>query len=219
MQKYKNVILIEDTVGELMTFESLRAAAHYLYDSDMTPDKPTEFSIYTALIYAVKHNNRYKNYTIRVDREQKTALQEFHHLKSILGFLSEEGINNFNDCFVDDDTPYNFEEAKQLYDEHLFNLLAEMGVDSDLDAVAELSTRLTNKFYYHPDNKHQLIKSIRYDVDTSYIPDKDITVIWQDMYVDNELVQRTLAGFYYGEPDDGSTERFSNMPLNAQFLM
>ena len=55
------VVLIEDTVEEPMRFTSLRAAAHYLYDSDLSPDKPTEVSIYTALVYAVKHSNRYKN--------------------------------------------------------------------------------------------------------------------------------------------------------------
>lgn len=218
MQKYNNVILIEDTVDEPMTFNSLRDAAHYLYDSDMSPEKPTEFSIYTALVYAVKHNNRYKNYTIRVDREQKTTLQEFHHLKNILGFLSEEGVNNFNDCFVDDDTPYNFEEAKRLYDEHLFNLLAEMGVDDDLDAVAELSTRLTRKFYYHPDRKHEQIKSLRSEVYTTYMRSEDITVVWQNVWFENECMQRSLVGFYYGEPDERATKDFSTMPLTAQFF-
>lgn len=70
MQKYGRTILIEETVGEPMEFESLRAAAHYLYDSDMSPVKPTEVSIYTALIYAVKHNNRYKNYHITTERRR-----------------------------------------------------------------------------------------------------------------------------------------------------
>jgi hypothetical protein len=65
MRKYDHgVVLIEDTVEEPMEFRSLRDAAHYLYDSDMSPGKPTEISIYTALVYAVKHNNRYKNYTV-----------------------------------------------------------------------------------------------------------------------------------------------------------
>lgn len=68
MLKYGRTILIEDTVEEPMEFASLRAAAHYLYDSDMSPVKPTEISIYTALVYAVKHNGRYKNYTVRVKR-------------------------------------------------------------------------------------------------------------------------------------------------------
>lgn len=217
MQKYNNVILIEDTVDEPMTFESLRAAAHYLYDSDMSPEKPSEFSIYTALIYAVKHNNRYKNYTIRVDRAQKTTLQDFHHLKNILGFLSEEGVNNFNNCFVDDDTPYNFLNAKLLYDEHLFNLLAEMHVDDDLDAIAELSARLTDKFYYHPNRKNACLKQICHEIYPTYIPHEDITVVWQDVFLEGNCIQRSLVGFYYGEPDEKATADFSNMPLTAQF--
>lgn len=68
MQKYGHTILIEDTVEEPMEFESLRAAAHYLYDSDMSPNRPTEISIYTALVYAVKHNGRYKNYFVATER-------------------------------------------------------------------------------------------------------------------------------------------------------
>lgn len=144
-------------------------------------------------------------------------MQNFNHLKNILGFLSEEGVNNFNDCFVDDNTPYNFKEAKQLYDEHLFNLLAEMNVDDDLDAVTELSYRLANKFYYHPDNKHSFIKQLRYDNYTTYIRSEDITIVWQDMWFEDECIQRSLVGFYYGEPDARSTADFSNMPLTAQF--
>jgi hypothetical protein len=218
MKKYNcPVILVEDTVEEPMKFDSLMSAAHYLYDSDMSPSKPTKISIYTALIYAVKHNNRYKNYTIRLERQDVLTMQTFNHLKNILGFLSEDGVNNFNECFVDDDTPYNFQEAKLLYDEHLFNLLAEMHVDDDLDAVAELSTRLTNKFYYHPDNKQRYIKQLRYDTYPTYIPTEDITVVWQDVWFEDDCIQRSLVGFYYGEPDESSTADFSNMPLTAQF--
>lgn len=146
-------------------------------------------------------------------------MQEFNHLKNILGFLSDEGVNNFNDCFVDDGAPYVFEEAKRLYDEHLFNLLAEMGVDSDLDAVGELSRCLTNKFYYPPDRRCALIKTLRYDVYVSYIPQEDITVVWQDVWFEDTCFQRSLVGFYYGEPDERSTQDFSNMPLTAQLLI
>ena len=218
MKKYEcPVILIEDTVEEPMKFGSLMSAAHYLHDSDMSPIKPTKISIYTALLYAVKHNNRYKNYTIRLERKEVPVMSEIHHLKSILGFLSEEGVNNFNDCLVDEHTPYDFEEAKRLYNEHLFNLLAEMDVESNLDVVAELSNYLTRKFYYHPDNKYNFIKAFRYETYTSYIPAEDITVVWQDMWYKDECIQRSLIGFYYGEPDNKTTPDYSNMPLTAQF--
>jgi hypothetical protein len=218
MRKYEcTTYLIEDTVEEALKFNSLMDAARYLYDSDMSPNKPTVVSIYTALVYAVKHNNRYKNYTIRLERNDASTF-EFNHLKNILGFLSEEGVNNFNRCFVDDDTPYNFNEAKQLYDEHLFNLLAEMGVDSDLDAVAELSSRLTDKFYYHPNSMYRAVKSIHEEIYTTYVHDEDITVIWQNVYYCGDLLQKSLIGFYYGQPDERNTKDFSDMPHTAQFF-
>jgi len=145
-------------------------------------------------------------------------MQEFHHLKNILGFLSDEGVNNFNDCFVDDDTPYNYLEAKRLYDEHLFNLLAEMGVDDDLDAIAELSTRLANKFYYRPERKNHIIKQIYHEVYATYIPTEDITVVWQDVLFEGDCIQHSIVNFYYGEPDDASTAEFLNMSFTAQFF-
>ena len=66
MRKYeRKTVLIEITVGEPMPFNSLKDAAFYLYDSDMSPNKPTCVSIYTGLIYALKHSGRYKNYIVR----------------------------------------------------------------------------------------------------------------------------------------------------------
>lgn len=59
--------------------------------------------------------------------------------------------------------------------------------------------------------------NVRYEFYTTYLPTEDITVVWQDLIVDNECIQRSLVGFYYGEPDEQSTENFSNMPLTAQF--
>lgn len=71
VNRYNNVTLIEDTVGEPLQFKSLKDAAHYLYDSDMSEKKPSEVSIYTALLYAVKHNSHYKNYTVLIEKEVK----------------------------------------------------------------------------------------------------------------------------------------------------
>lgn len=140
-------------------------------------------------------------------------MQDFNHLKNILGFLTD--VDNFNDCFVDDGAEYNFEAAKELFDEHLYNLLLQAGTD-DVTAK-ELSYRLTNKFYYHPDCRMQAIKTLRYDNYTTYLPSEDITIIWQDMWYEEECIQRSLVGFYYGEPDDKSTTDFSIMPFTAQF--
>lgn len=57
--------LVEETVGEHMPFKSLRAAAHYLWDSDMSEKKPQEICIYQSLIYALRRGGgRYKNYYV-----------------------------------------------------------------------------------------------------------------------------------------------------------
>lgn len=140
MRKYDcTTYLIEDTVNEALKFNSLMAAANYLYDSDMSPDKPTKVSIYTALVYAVKHNNRYKNYTIRLER------------------------NNAKHSTPNED-------------------------------------------------------GISYEYRTVYLHSEDITLVFQDLYLNGQQIQCTLTGFYYGEPDDKATEDFSVMPLTAQFF-
>lgn len=54
---------------------------------------------------------------------------------------------------------------------------------------------------------------------TNYIREEDITIIWQHVNIEScDFSQRTLVGWYYGEPDDKSTEDFSSMPLTAQFF-
>lgn len=136
--RYYNVTLIEDTVGEPMPFKTLKDAARYLYDSDMSPEKPSEISIYTALVYAVKRDNRYKNYTIITER------------------------------------------------------------------------------------RHEMPMHIYTDTHTSYIPDEDITIVWQDMYKTDgkttDCLQRNLVGWYYGEPCADATALYSNAPLTAYYV-
>ena len=61
------------------------------------------------------------------------------------------------------------------------------------------------------------------DIETSYIPSEDITIVWQNMYKyvegeGDELIQRNLIGWYHGEPDDHTTPHYSNAPLTAYFV-
>lgn len=145
MRKYNcPVILVEDTVEEPMRFDSLMSAAHYLYDSDMSPRKPTKVSIYTALLYAVKHNNRYKNYTVRLDKTPQ--------VKDVLNTLPNS--NGVQVC-----------------------------------------------------------------LSTNYLREEDVTIIWQHVNIEKcDFSQRSLVGWYYGEPDDEATEKFSLMPMTAQLF-
>lgn len=59
---------------------------------------------------------------------------------------------------------------------------------------------------------------IRYEFYATYIPSEDITVVWQNLYVKEDCIQRSLVSFYYGEPDDATTKSYSQMPLTAQFF-
>lgn len=59
---------------------------------------------------------------------------------------------------------------------------------------------------------------VRTEIDTSYIPGDDITIVWQIMFVGDELIQRTLAGWYYGEADPAVTAQYANLPLTAQYI-
>ena len=55
------------------------------------------------------------------------------------------------------------------------------------------------------------------EIVTNYIPDEDITIVWQLLYVGEENIQRTLVGWYHGEPDERSTETFSHLGVMAQY--
>ena len=59
--------------------------------------------------------------------------------------------------------------------------------------------------------------NVRSKIETSYLPSDDITIIWKDLYVCDECVQRALVGFHYGETDAKATETFSFNPLIASF--
>lgn len=63
------------------------------------------------------------------------------------------------------------------------------------------------------------MSKVRDEYRTTYIPSEDVTIVWQELYLDDEPLQTSLVGFYYGEPDEQSTKDFSNMPLTAQFLV
>ena len=61
------------------------------------------------------------------------------------------------------------------------------------------------------------------DIETSYIPDEDITIVWQDMYKyteneGDELIQRNLIGWYCGEPDRNITAMYNTAPLTANYI-
>jgi hypothetical protein len=45
-----------------------------------------------------------------------------------------------------------------------------------------------------------------------YIPVEDISVIFKEIYKDDEIKTREVVGFYHGEPDEYSTCLFLNSP-------
>lgn len=56
------------------------------------------------------------------------------------------------------------------------------------------------------------------EITTNYIPAEDITIVWQHLYVGDESIQRTLVGWYHGEPDEKSTKTFSHLNVMAQYF-
>lgn len=56
------------------------------------------------------------------------------------------------------------------------------------------------------------------EITVNYIADEDITIVWQLLYIGSELIQRTLVGWYHGEPDKGTTEHFSHLGVMAQYF-
>ena len=54
---------------------------------------------------------------------------------------------------------------------------------------------------------------------TNYLPEEDITIIWQHVHIDScDFSQRTLVGWYCGEPDDECIEQYAVMPYTAQWM-
>ena len=45
-----------------------------------------------------------------------------------------------------------------------------------------------------------------------YIQYEDISVIFKEIYKDDEIQTREVVGFYHGEPDEYSTCQFLNKP-------
>lgn len=58
----------------------------------------------------------------------------------------------------------------------------------------------------------------RTEFSTDYIPGEDITIVWQHLYFGDEYVQRTVVGWYHGEPDEASTKTFSHLGVMGQYL-
>lgn len=62
------------------------------------------------------------------------------------------------------------------------------------------------------------MSKITTEINTNYIPGEDITIVWQLLYVDGENIQRTIVGWYCGEPDEKSTETFSHLGVMGQYI-
>ena len=53
-------------------------------------------------------------------------------------------------------------------------------------------------------------------LESCYSPSYDITFIMEETYKDGEIISSEVKGFYYGEPDEESTEYF-NGKLKAEY--
>lgn len=62
------------------------------------------------------------------------------------------------------------------------------------------------------------MSKITTEITTNYIPEEDITIVWQLLYVDGENIQRTIVGWYHGETNEESTETFSRLGVMGQYI-
>lgn len=60
--------------------------------------------------------------------------------------------------------------------------------------------------------------NVRTEVTTNYLPAEDMTIVWKNLYVCDELVQRALVGFYCGEPDEKATYNYSFSSTIAEYV-
>jgi hypothetical protein len=51
----------------------------------------------------------------------------------------------------------------------------------------------------------------------TYIPSEDVTIIWRDLYVGDNIAETSIVGWYHGEPHDDATATFSSNSLTARY--
>ena len=59
---------------------------------------------------------------------------------------------------------------------------------------------------------------VRTEIHASYDITEDATVVWQYLFVGEECIQRTIVGWYHGDPTEEGTERFSHLGVMSQYL-
>ena len=47
------------------------------------------------------------------------------------------------------------------------------------------------------------------DLGTGYIKEMDTTIIWENEYVEGELIHERIVGYYHGEPNDYNTAQYA----------
>lgn len=50
---------------------------------------------------------------------------------------------------------------------------------------------------------------LKENVWTSYLRGDDRTIVWKTLYLDGDIIQESLVGWYFGEPSDETTKEFS----------
>lgn len=59
---------------------------------------------------------------------------------------------------------------------------------------------------------------VRTEFHVTYTLAEDATIVWQYLFVGEECIQRTIVGWYSGDPDEHATEQFSHLGVMAQYL-
>lgn len=75
-------------------------------------------------------------------------MYDFNHLENLCGFL--DNVGKFNDVLFDETFPYDEDTGRQVFGEHIYNLLVERGADVDEDVAARITDALVGAFYRVP---------------------------------------------------------------------
>lgn len=78
--------------------------------------------------------------------------------------------------------------------------------------MSKMTTKVDTKF------TADVTVDVTTELTVNYIREEDLTIVWQLMYISEELIQRTLVGWYHGMPNDRDTKSFSHLNVMAQYL-
>ena len=87
-----------------------------------------------------------------------------------------------------------------------------------LDTMAKIIEPLVNLYSCRCYDRERAPESnLTEDIDATYIPGEDKTMVWRKLYLNGECIVEELTGWYHGEPNQKTTEEYSYSKHTAYF--